>query len=243
MVDDGDTGSSGESFLDQLKTGYDEFISSLEEKGVPAPNVLIPVLVLLVIAGVAAFAFNLSGGFASTPVKIPLQISDANGQPLNGITAQLKVNSVVISTHTANESGQVVFSVAPERIPKGAALEAELRGENFQSQSLPVIVGQVTSVVMQPGNLPAAKVLLVKVRDSQTKASVDSALVDVSFDSGTQTGSPCSWSAERCTPTSCSPVSALPNARTPHSRCGHCTHWRHGCSRLPTTWGSPCTAR
>ncbi|MBI5635518.1 carboxypeptidase regulatory-like domain-containing protein [Candidatus Micrarchaeota archaeon] len=160
---------------------YSEFLSSLEEKGVPSPNILVPVFIALALAAAAFFAYP---AFASQGGKaVVLTVTDSSGLAVP--QAQVILSGRGFSqTAFTDSNGEALFEKAPQ-----TDLSATVSKEGFENQSIGLSPTDLTSLVSLSAQspLPKASALKVLVVDKNSNAALSQSLVTLSFSAGTKT--------------------------------------------------------
>lgn len=158
---------------------YGEFISSLEEKGVPYPSLLVP-LVIIAVIGLIGYSVYSNGQQSSATVTnikpISLKVLDDSGNPVKGAAVTLIVNGKQSDARYTIDDGTVSFKVDPS-----ASLKASVQASGFLSYS-----GAVSPPYQINLNAaaPQSKVFIVSVTDSNGQP-VSGAHATLSFQDGT----------------------------------------------------------
>ncbi len=160
--------------LSSLKEKYLTFVENLREKGVPAPHLVVPLFVLLVMLGAAFIAFP---DLATEKRDVSLLVKDNLARPLSGATVEIISNGQVVSTKTTDASGAVSL--------QGVSLNAQIRvsAEGFQQKTRAISEVVQTGSVSLQSSAPPSRDVNVKVLDS-TGQPVEGAFLQLAFASG-----------------------------------------------------------
>ncbi len=109
-IDDSSDDEENTGFFSNLKQKYDDFIFSLEEKGIPAPSVLIP-LIFLAVIGLVVYLLLPSSSASSNYSLLGVTTSYSNGSVAPGVAVSLYVNSALVDTLHSDSSGNASFRV------------------------------------------------------------------------------------------------------------------------------------
>ncbi|MBI5229426.1 hypothetical protein HY991_04905, partial [Candidatus Micrarchaeota archaeon] len=138
-----------------ISESWEDFVASLEEKGVPNPRVLIPLLVLIVLVAVGYFVYQ--SYFTGKTLDLTVTVKDAYG-PLPNAKVNLLINGAVKKSANTDTSGVATFKKV--FIPSGASVSAEASAEGYK-QNEAAIEGEETSVTI---SLSREKLELKSVR-------------------------------------------------------------------------------
>ncbi|NUN11403.1 carboxypeptidase regulatory-like domain-containing protein [Candidatus Micrarchaeota archaeon] len=163
------------SFLDSLREQYDNLVASLEEKGLPA-KFLIPLILLVVIAGVVLFFVNP----LQPTTTFSLTITSTDGSIVPGASVALYREGELIDSQTSDSSGRVTLTAKGET---GFTIQASARG--YKPYNNPITTSS-SSIQLEPASTTVTqtgKTVTVKVVDS-TGRDVSGAQVFMSFEDG-----------------------------------------------------------
>ncbi|MFH0836147.1 MAG: hypothetical protein V1834_03220, partial [Candidatus Micrarchaeota archaeon] len=171
-----------QGFISGLKEKYDEFIAGLEEKGIPAPAIVFPLFVLVLIVG-AYFLFT-----GALPGKLDVIVTDVSGAGIEGAQVSLSVNGESFSggTKSTIEGGLVSF----ENVPRGAELKVSVSAYGYETVTGYRVTFESPGVVLEaayaPGPVKQTGVQ-IQVLDTETGDYVSNAVVTF-FATGDATG-------------------------------------------------------
>lgn len=174
--------------FDDLKEKYAEFVESLEEKGVPRPQLLVP-LALIVLVVAVVFLVNPFVQQAISSAKtgsVVVSVRDQAGSPLANAFVELvySANGSSFAQAVAGGDGRASFS----GVPLDGSVEVRASASGFQSKSVALSPEGETVVnlaVVSPEK--KEREFRVKVKSSEG-APVEFAYVTLSFDDGSSTG-------------------------------------------------------
>lgn len=175
------SGEEGEGgFFSNLKEKYEELMSSMEEKGIPSPRVLLPALILIIVLGAA---YLLMPGITSKTKELTLTVRNVQGSALPAMEVSLYDGEKALGTQETDEDGKVTFAKVPE---KSSSLRVVITDPNEVytrvEKSVDFNTGSITlSSVDEPGTQPM--LFTVYVVDSD-QSYLSSARVSIVTDAG-----------------------------------------------------------
>ena len=182
-------------FIENLKESYENLVSSLEEKGVPAPRILVPAVGIIIL--IALLWLALPGLFSPTST-VEFTIVNAQGQPVSGASVTLTAGDYS-EAQPSGPDGKVSF----EKVPAGKELEVAASSIGYQSKSGTVTNGgtfQLSPVTVNPqaksfkinvqqedGTSIEGAAVILTFSDGTTREGVSDAFGDAVFDVGSST--------------------------------------------------------
>ncbi|MEK6843265.1 MAG: hypothetical protein AABY04_02150, partial [Candidatus Micrarchaeota archaeon] len=165
-------------FLENLTQKYEETMANLEEKGVPSPRILLPLILLIAI--IASIYFLLPASFQSSK-EITLLVTNENQDPVPSIKVSLFADGASKGTSKTDKDGKVTFS----DVPKNSKLSLKITDENkVYSDYNEEISLDATSIILKTAPAPKLQLFDVQIKNSLGTPILD-ANVRISFDDGT----------------------------------------------------------
>ncbi|VVB67954.1 Carboxypeptidase regulatory-like domain protein [Candidatus Norongarragalina meridionalis] len=164
--------------LDDLKERYESFIGSLKDKGVPMPEVLVPIIVLLLVGALAMLAFPNLLAPAAEKKTLSFSVKDQSGKSVPGARVALYVDGSAFDNAYSDTSGLVSFAGVPAT--SQLAVNVDATGfESLSKQSISISTPEVTLT----SSAPAATDVTIKVKDADGN-DVEGANVMLMLDDG-----------------------------------------------------------
>ncbi|PIT85264.1 hypothetical protein COU36_04260, partial [Candidatus Micrarchaeota archaeon CG10_big_fil_rev_8_21_14_0_10_59_7] len=148
--------------LDDLKERYESFIESLKDKGVPMPEVLVPIVLLLLLSALALLAFPNLLTPAVEKKTLSFAVNDQGGRPVSGARVALYVDGEAFDSAFSGTDGMVSFSGVPATSPLAVNVEAS-GFESLSKQSISIS----TPEILLTSSAPATTDVVIKVKDAE----------------------------------------------------------------------------
>ena len=162
--------------------GYQEFIEGLEERGFPAPRIVVPLLIALAIIGIGYFVYTSFFAFASRDYTITVT-EDRFNQPVEGAQVSLIAGGTEIASRETDALGVARFSKV--KVPAGASVSASVSRQGFDSASEP-LGEEKTKAIKLAASAGAQKTFFVTVKDDSGNAKAGALVAMNSFSGSLQ---------------------------------------------------------
>ncbi|MEM4255346.1 MAG: carboxypeptidase regulatory-like domain-containing protein [Candidatus Norongarragalinales archaeon] len=166
----------GKGVLDSLGEAYENFVSSLEEKGVPSPRTLVPVAAAVIII---AIALVLLPSLLNPTTTIEFKVLNSRGAPVAGADVTIYAGEKPFNSRSESD-GTVVF----DKVPQQAEYEVSVSALGYQPKK--GVVENKGEVFLSGNTASQKKTLKIKVLGSDRSTPVGEASVVLSFDDGTK---------------------------------------------------------
>ncbi|MEW5954992.1 MAG: carboxypeptidase regulatory-like domain-containing protein [Candidatus Micrarchaeota archaeon] len=171
--------------LEEVKEKYAEFIEGLREKGIPSPEVLVPLLVIIAIVAVGYFVAPMLMAPATRGVSF--SVKDQRGSPIAGASVTLVyANGTVFSEAITDSDGKADFEGVP-----AVGVTAAVSAPGYEAQEELALgteeVQRVTLASTAAAAITPTSSFAVNVRNADGQP-VDSAYVVVNFADGSTQG-------------------------------------------------------
>jgi len=173
--------------FEELREKYAEFLEGLREKGIPSPELLVPLALIIVIVAVGYFVAPMLVAPATRSVSFT--VKDQRGSPIAGASVTLLYeNGSVLSEAVTDVDGIAFFEGVPVSGVTASVSAAgyESKEEIFVGGGEEQVVTLASSAAAGPAVAPTAS-FAVNVRSADGQP-VDSAYVLVEFADGSSTG-------------------------------------------------------
>ncbi len=159
------------SFTDSLKVKYEDFVSTLEDKGVPHARLVVPLVALLVVAGLV-FVVLSSSSISSYGVKV---IDLNTSAPIQGANVSVFSNGVLVASGLTDSNGNAVFNLT-----SGSYTISATSSNYLSSSSVKLVPGAV--VQLQSSIPPSMNVVVSVLQNGQPQLGQ---FITLSFSDGT----------------------------------------------------------
>ena len=166
----------GKGAFGSLSESYDNFVSLLEEKGVPSPRILLPVAGAIVIIAIALF---LLPSALNPTAAVELKILNLQNAPVAGADVTLYAGDKSFSGRSLADG-----SVSFESVPQQKEYEISVSAIGYQPKRDSVQDGG--QITLSGTTSSQKKTLKIKVVGSDRITSVGDAQVALSFSDGTR---------------------------------------------------------
>ena len=172
--------------LDELKEKYSEFLEGLREKGIPSPEVLVPLVVIVAIVAIGYFVAPML--IAQPTRSVSFTVEDQRGNPIPGAVVSLAyANGTSFADAVTDASGVADFSDVPAQ-----GITAAVSAPGFTSKEEIVLGAEEAQTVKLASTTTTATIapttqFAVNVRNPDGQP-VDSAYVMVNFADGSTQG-------------------------------------------------------
>ncbi|MFH0835088.1 MAG: carboxypeptidase-like regulatory domain-containing protein, partial [Candidatus Micrarchaeota archaeon] len=164
--------------LDDLKERYESFIESLKDKGVPMPEVLVPIVVLLLIGALAMLTFPNLLSPAVEKKTLSFSVKDQSGKSVPGARVALYTDGSAFGNAYSDTGGLVSFA----EVPSAAQLAVNVEASGFETLSKqPISIS--TPEILLTSSAPATTDVIIKVKDPDGN-DVEGASVMLLLDDG-----------------------------------------------------------
>ncbi len=164
--------------LQKIKEKYLEFVESLREKGVPLPHLVVPLVIILLVAGLA---FLLVPDLAVEKKDISFTVKDARGLPVSSATVDVLVNNQSVSSlsQTSSASG----TVSLKGVPSNAQVRISAPGFSPTTRSVADLASRTSPFISLQSLSPPTKDVSIKILD-QSSQPINGAFVQIAFANG-----------------------------------------------------------
>jgi hypothetical protein len=169
------------SFFEDLADKYEDFIESLEDRGIPNPRVLVPAIaVIVVVAAVAAVWFlAVSPGAAKAELKVT--VLDLDGKTVGNASVTVYLDESFVDSTVTAEDGVAIFSVQQDEM-----YHIEVNAPGFKNATRESTPTMLEISLERTAEAAVGATLSFSVKD-QAGVSVSNALVELSYDGGAKT--------------------------------------------------------
>lgn len=163
----------GGGFLASARDSYENFVTSLEEKGVPSPRVIIPVIAAIILI---AIVFTIVPSLLNPTTAVEFTIMGSDGAPVQGADVVLSSGNFEATSRTLT-TGKVSF----DKVPQASSYSLSITAPGYQPKS--AVVSNGDSITLSAATPSQKKTFKLKVVN-QDNTEVEGAGVTLSFSDG-----------------------------------------------------------
>lgn len=164
---------SGGGIISNLRDYYDNFIASLEEKGVPSPGTIVPVAAAVILI---AIALLLSPSLLNPTTTVEFTVLNSEGSTVVGADVTLTAGEYSQSTRSLS-TGTASF----DKVPAGKTYSVSVTASGYQPKTS--VVEDKGTITLSKSTPSQKKTFKVKVVDKD-KTEVEDASVTLKFSDG-----------------------------------------------------------
>ena len=168
--------------FDEIKEKYNDFIAELEDKGVPAPQILVPVLIIAVLAIAGFFLASYTGAVGNTKtIAVRVLDHDGNSIPRANVCVLDYNTGEEIDCASSGEDGIATFS----NIPKNRKITIKATKSGFEEKDLSDVTDNKPTLYLDSApQTPPTSSITVRVSDEYGPVSM--APVGINYSNGDQ---------------------------------------------------------